>query len=343
MTCSMRLRLQLVAALVAAAALASSGTSAKEIGCRSKWGPYIEGAAVDKEGNLYAVDFQRDRGLIGRVTPAGACGDVPAAASAGGGAVKLNGLRVLPGGAILGVSPESKRVVVLPPPGGGGAPRDFCGDPKMVAPNDLAVSAKTGFVYVSAQRWKSDNVVGDGAVYLCRKAGDAPVRLAELGRTNGIDVSPDGAWLFVSESFNKGFTPTSNVIWRYPIRADGGLDAAGRKLVADFGKLDNTAKVDVDGMRLDTAGRLYVTRHLGSEVVALEAMGTNKVAARLKMPFWAPTNLELGGPKGTTLFVVGRCGRTPHGQGDGCVEAVEVGAPGAWWSALQQGLPRVRL
>ena len=56
----------------------------------------------------------------------------------------------------------------------------------------------------------------------------------------------------------------------------------------DFGKADGSAKVDVDGMRLDArAGspRLYVTRHTGGEVVVVEPTATNKILRRIKMPF----------------------------------------------------------
>ena len=162
--------------------------SAKEVGCRNRWGPYIEGAAVDKDGNLYAIDFERDRGVVGRVNGKdGSCAPAPAAKSQGGGAVKLNGLRVLPGGALLGVSPDSKRVVVIPPgSSSGAAARDFCKlDSKAPAPNDLAVSPSTGYVYISAQEWRQDNAVGDGAVYMCKKAGDAPVRWVRGRRGHG--------------------------------------------------------------------------------------------------------------------------------------------------------------
>ena len=170
-------------------------------------------------------------------------------------------------------------------------------------------------------------------------------RLATLGRTNGIEVSADGGTLFVSEAFNSGGAPVSNVVWRYPVRGDGTLDARGRALVIDFDAADGSARRDVDGMRLSADGRrLYVTRNGGGGAVAVvDPMGTNKILETIKLPFANPTNLEFGGPDGRTLFVVGRCGDTPHGVGDGCVEALRVAAPGLAWSNLQKGLPKVAL
>lgn len=109
-------------------------------------------------------------------------------------------------------------------------------------------------------------------------------------------------------------------------------------------KIDSTARFDVDGMRLDSAGKLHVTRNGAGQIAVLDPMGENRMVGKITLPFSSPTNLEFGGPDGKTLFVVGRCGvNTPWGQGDGCVEAVRVAAPGLAWSNLQRGLPRVQL
>ncbi|GBF92656.1 hypothetical protein Rsub_05025 [Raphidocelis subcapitata] len=310
------------------------GAAAKEVGCRSKFGPYIEGAAVDKAGNVYAVSWDRKLGSVGKVATAGDGACSAAAATP----ANVIGLRVLPDGSFLGAGFDGKKVVLIKD----GATTTFCADPAMVSPNDLAISPKTGFVYVSGQAWKDNNAVGDGDVWLCRGKGAPAVRLAQLGRTNGIEVSADGGWLFVSESFNKGGNPVSNVIWRFPIAADGAIDAAKKELVIDFEAADGSGKTDVDGMRLDAAGRLYVTRHNGAAVVVVDPMGTNKVLERIPLPFSAPTNLEFGGPDGKTLYVVGRCGfRTPYGTGDGCIEAIDRPVAGLYWSNLQKGLPKV--
>lgn len=168
-------------------------------------------------------------------------------------------------------------------------------------------------------------------------------RLAQLGRTNGIEVSADGAYLFVSEAFNKAWSVVSNVIWRYPINPDGTLRSSDRAPAYDFGKAEGTGNIDVDGMRLDASGLLYVTRNGGGEVVVINPIMTNKSVRRLPLPFGSPSNLEFGGPQGRTLLVVGRCGfGTPFGAGDGCVEAIGVDKPGLYWQNLQKGLPAVQ-
>jgi sugar lactone lactonase YvrE len=163
-----------------------------------------------------------------------------------------------------------------------------------------------------------------------------------MGRTNGIEVSADGKWLYVSEAFNKDNNPVSNMIWRFPVKPDGALDVNKKELVVDFAAADGSGKYDVDGMRLDVTGKLYVTRNGAGEVAVVDPAVTNKILYKIKLPFSAPTNLEFGGLDGRTLFVVGRCGvNTPWGKGDGCVEAIPASAAGLYWTGLQQGLPRV--
>jgi hypothetical protein len=164
---------------------------AREVGCRTRFGPNIEGAATDKAGNLYAVDFDRKTGAIGRVDGAtGQCAPAAAAvAAAAAGGTHVNGVRVLPDGSMLGAALSQKRIVRIggaaagaAAAGGGGAAATmtdtFCADGQMLAPNDLAVSRASGFVYVSGMRYTPNTVVGDGDVWLCRRAGAPAVKCA---------------------------------------------------------------------------------------------------------------------------------------------------------------------
>jgi sugar lactone lactonase YvrE len=64
--------------------------------------------------------------------------------------------------------------------------------------------------------------------------------------TNGIDLSPDGKTLFVGES-------DTREIWSYRI---DGTKMLSPRLVTRF------ADFDIDGLRTDTSGNLYVARIL---------------------------------------------------------------------------------
>jgi sugar lactone lactonase YvrE len=105
-------------------------------------------------------------------------------------------------------------------------------------------------------------------------------------------------------------------------------------LLVDFGRLDGTSNVEIDGMRTDVTGALYVTRATRNEVVKLSPNG--ELLARIELTINTPRNLELGGADGKTLFVVGPCSLSSDSSIIvGCVDKVTVPDPGRAWSELQ--------
>jgi gluconolactonase len=73
-----------------------------------------------------------------------------------------------------------------------------------------------------------------------------------LQRPNGIEISPDGKWLFVVD--NQNSTPTGNrKVWRFPRAANGDIDATKGEAIIDFG--DGRGG---DGLAVDREGRLYI-------------------------------------------------------------------------------------
>lgn len=149
-----------------------------------------------------------------------------------------------------------------------------------------------------------------------------------MGRTNGIDLSPDESQLYVSESYNTGGTPVAQKIWVYDADVESGT-ISGKRLFADFSILDSSQSIDIDGMKTDMNGNLWVTRHGGRQVVVLSPDGL--IIGRVRLTFPNPTNLEFGGSSGTTLFVVGKC----DGINSGCVDRLQVITPGRSWTNLQ--------
>merc|ERR1712232_446121 len=81
------------------------------------------------------------------------------------------------------------------------------------------------------------------------------------------------------------------------------------------------ADVDSDGMRTDVDGNLYVTRNGNQKVMVISPAGELLSELPLESIVYA-TNLAFGGPDGKVLYVVGRCGSSGWGSGNGCVEAV---------------------
>ena len=299
--------------------------------CDGQYGPYIEGAAVGKGGQLFAVNWgaKEQRNTVGLVNEdcalTATVDDMPGS--------QLNGLRVLPSGAMLATDIGNHRVVLIE----GQESSTFCNG-TMNQPNDLAVSRK-GDVYLSGQLWTDNTTLGDGDIWLCRKGAPAKKLAGNLGRTNGIELSLDEKYLFVSEAFNLKGRPVSNKIWKYALRTDGTLGA--QTLFYDFA-MDGKGSVDIDGMRMDILGNLYVARNEGQAVVVIAPSGI--IIKTYPLPFWAPTNIELGGPNGKTLVVVGRCGvGTVFGEGMGCVTTFQVDAPGRAWAQLHSNCPEPEL
>merc|ERR1719195_729443 len=213
------------------------------------------------------------------------------------------------------------------------APKGFrgwevhCSDPSWAAagmPNDLATS-DTGILFLSGQDWDSST----GALWLCRSNGDAIQLEGNMGRTNGVALSPDGATLYLTEA--KG-SPVNNPsqadgqrIWKYSVAPDGSVSQ--KTLFFNFATDTNQpeADTDSDGMRTDASGNLYVTRNgLGKVTVITPAGGLLREIQLSKTNY--PTNLAFS-PLGDLLYVVGRCGNAPWSQGDGCLEVMYLAQP----------------
>jgi sugar lactone lactonase YvrE len=108
----------------------------------------------------------------------------------------------------------------------------------------------------------------------------------EMGTTNGVEVGPDGKWLYVNESVQRN-------VWKFPIRDDGTLGE--KRLIRSF------PDHGFDGMRCDVDGNLYITRHAKGTVVIMTPKG--RVLREVHVLGKYPTNLCFGGPDGNTVHV----------------------------------------
>lgn len=236
--------------------------------------PGIEGPQCNATGDIFAVNFSK-QGTIGRVSPEGK-GEVfvtlPEGSVGNGIVFDQQGRMYIadyPKHNVLRVDMATKKIEV------------FGHDDRMNQPNDVAIDAE-GNLYASDPNWN------DGTGQLWRISKDGKVtRLGEkLGTTNGIEVSPDGKYLYVNETVQRG-------IWRYPIKADGAVGE--RELVKQF---DDHG---FDGMRCDVDGNLYVTRYGKGTVVKLSPQG--EVLKEIDVLGKQPSNLCFGGPDGKTIYV----------------------------------------
>eukprot|EP00493_Phyllostaurus_siculus_P025317 UN25661 len=99
---------------------------------------------------------------------------------------------------------------------------DFCGtsDMRMAGvPNDLTVTS-TGIVYLSGQDWGSST----GALWMCTSDGSAIQIEGNMGRTNGIALSPDEQSLYLTEAIGApvSIPNGTQIIWKYSdVQPDG--------------------------------------------------------------------------------------------------------------------------
>lgn len=258
----------------------------------------IEGPAVDAAGNLYVVNFHK-KGTIGRLKPGAARSELFAKLP---GKSIGNGIRFDRDGRMY-VADYKKHNVFVFEPGQNVASIYFRSD-RFNQPNDLAIAAD-GTLYAS------DPKKSTGQIWRITRGPDGKGRgevmssERSMGKTNGIDLSPDGATLYVSES-------NTREVWAYRLE---GAKLAAPRLVKKF---DGPPKSELDGLRTDVDGKIFVTRPLNGTVAVLTPDGNLVREIRLKGK--NPTNLTFGGPDGKTVFVT---------QGDGgFIEAFRVGRPG---------------
>jgi sugar lactone lactonase YvrE len=157
----------------------------------------------------------------------------------------------------------------------------FAHQDQMNQPNDLAI-APNGTLYASDPNWKD----GTGQLWKIDTSGKIARVAANLGTTNGIEVSPDGKTLYVNESAQRN-------VWSFPIQPDGTLGE--KKLLKQF------PDHGFDGMRCDADGNLYITRYGKGAVVVVTPAG--KELREIDVLGHKPSNICFGGPDGRTAYV----------------------------------------
>lgn len=238
----------------------------------------IEGPAVGPDGALYAVNFAQE-GTIGRITPQkNGTGEAELFVQLPEGSIG-NGIRFDRAGNMYIADYVGHNILQIDMTTR--AVRVFAHNAAMNQPNDIAISAR-GTLYASDPKW-ADNT---GQLWRIDPNGSTTLLEADMGTTNGVEVSADEQHLYVNESVQRK-------VWVYDILPDGAL--ANKRLLIEF------ADHGLDGMRCDSQGNLYIARY-GAGVIAIVSP-TGKLLREIPLKGEKPTNLAFGGDDGKTLYV----------------------------------------
>ena len=258
----------------------------------------IEGPACDADGNLYAVNYERQH-TIGKVTPDGTESvfvELPTGSIGNGIRFNSEGFMFIADYTnhnILKVDMDTRAISV------------HAHEPTMNQPNDLAIGAND-VLYASDPNWGAST----GQIWRVDTNGKVTLLEADMGTTNGIEVSPDEKGLYVNESAQRN-------VWAYDLSPEG--EISNKRLLIQF------PDFNMDGMRCDIEGNLYITRHGKGTVAKLSPAG--EVLLEVQLTGKLCTNIAFGGTDGRTCYVtMADCGN---------VEVFRADLPGRSWQLCQ--------
>ncbi len=253
-----------------------------------------EGPAVDKDGNLYAVNYSKE-GTVGKITPTGDSGifiELPKGSIGNGIRFNSSGEMLIADYTnhnILKVDMAGKQISV------------YAHDSTMNQPNDIAIDSKDR-LYASDPNWKATT----GRIWRIDTNGKISLLEDNMGTTNGIEVSPDDKTLYVNESVQRK-------VWAYDLSDSGTI--SNKRLLTEF------PDFGMDGMRCDVDGNLYIARHGKGTIAKVSPAG--KLLQEIKLTGTKPSNVAFGGNDGRTVYVTL--------QDRGNIESFRVDAPGREW------------
>ncbi|WP_419570895.1 SMP-30/gluconolactonase/LRE family protein [Rheinheimera sp.] len=232
----------------------------------------IEGPAMDKAGNLYAVNLGSE-GTIGKVSRDG----------------KAQLYLSLPQGSIgNGIRFDRKGQMFIADYTGhniwrydGRQLKLHSHEARMFQPNDLTI-ADNGVIFASDPDWANRQ----GQFWRIGLDGKAQLMESGMGTTNGIEISPDQRRLYINESAQRR-------VWVYDL--DTELNPGNKRLLIEF------ADFGLDGMRCDKEGNLLIARYGKGTVAKVSPQGELLREYRLKGEF--PTNVTFDSQNPDLLYV----------------------------------------
>lgn len=266
---------------------------------------FLEGPAVDDQGNIFVSDIAGNRIL--KVSPVGAVAVFRAdSGRTNGNTFDAQGRLISCEGGEQG--PGRRRIVRTDlQTGKEEVLTDRYEGKRYNSPNDVCVD-RLGRIWFTDPRYgdRSDLEMDVEGVYRIDPDGKVARVLSQpqIQRPNGLAITPDAGTLYVIDSHPQ--VGGNRKIWAFEVSAEGQLSR--RRLVFDFGRGRGG-----DGLRLDTQGNLWVaagisyvrspgeTTDVPPGVYVISPAG--KLLGRIPIPEDLITNLAFGGPDRKTLYV----------------------------------------
>jgi gluconolactonase len=156
-----------------------------------------------------------------------------------------------------------------------------------ISGNDITI-AKNGNMYVTSP----NGAVNPGKLFLVKPNGEKTLLDEGLKFPNGLALSPDQTQLYVTES-------ASHWVWVYQIKKDGTL--AYKQRYGWLHVADTDENAWSDGIKCDSAGRVFVTSKMGIQV--MDQLGRVNAILPLPSAKGSCSNVYFGGSQMNILYV----------------------------------------
>jgi gluconolactonase len=169
---------------------------------------------------------------------------------------------------------------------------------RLNSPNDLAIDA-VGRIYFTDPRYGSQEGVEQDkeAVYRIDPDGKLTRIIDSVSRPNGIAISTDQKSLYVADNREGG---AKRVLMAFDLGTDG--SATNGRVLYDFG-----SGRGIDGMTLDSAGRIWATagskEQAGVHVFEVNSKRNSAKLLTVVNTPEDPTNCTFGGPGRDVLYI----------------------------------------
>ncbi len=220
---------------------------------------------------------------------------------------RANGLMFGPDGRLVaceGAAGGTRRISVTDPGGKVRTLADRWQGRRFNSPNDLAIDSR-GNTYFTDPRYGGDEPreIEFEGVFLVRPDGEVSLATRDVGKPNGIVISPDGSRVYIADRDTTAHGSRRLLV--FSVNPDGTL--ADKKTLHNFG--DSRG---IDGMTIDAKGNVFATA--GSEHLRFQP---GRRASRLHQNAWRSDQLRFRNRRPRLHSLHHRAGSTrrePHRQ-----------------------------